>query len=650
MTGLVAGTWNDGASFVTSSQNLINVPGGESSTRRLEAVIPFYANTPDTSRLGGWDLETSEIRVVNSGVSRTVAEIDFFATDANGNVSTASTQTIDLVPGAGATLRPSAPGIGSQIPGGSIGWAGVFSIIPNGQVTGGLYSLSNLVATITLDAINAGGARTIINGVPREEVIAPNGTSFIPLAFRNYGGTAAKWSSEIVVANLGSGTTVTFTLFSKDTRGNNGCQGGSGCIINRTVNAGGIALLNLGDNSDPDVAQLNDQSTWTVVVSAGVSPANTLVFPGVLPNVLPAGLTVQAINVSVVGKVATSATGFANNTVSGFPTVLNGVLNTNVPGTGATSGMLILPLLFKNYNCSAADLANTQSSGTPCGWDSGISVDVTSPLFTGGSSTDYSIGFYDRAGQFLGNASFSVSQGNSTRNVYLPTIAFIPDGYSGSAVVRTASNSNPGFPISGNFAVQANHTNYGRNQAIAYNGVDAATASARAEAVGEIPCTSAGFTDCLWVANMRKSASVPSSNQVFSSGTGNVPTGINTGVRVFNPDIPALMTVSQLPGVFPGVLTQGATSGSSAIVTMQYSDDSGFIYGTAQEQIAVPALGTATFFPLYNGNLPGVFTGSARITATGNFIVAVANVVDYSVTDHDASGAFNPQYHNGRTQ
>src|SRR5579871_5272853 len=80
-TGPTPGAWNDGASFGVISQNLTSVPGGESSTRRLEAVVPFFANTPDPARLGGWDLETTEIRVANAGQARTVAELDFFATD-----------------------------------------------------------------------------------------------------------------------------------------------------------------------------------------------------------------------------------------------------------------------------------------------------------------------------------------------------------------------------------------------------------------------------------------------------------------------------------------------------------------------------------------------------------------------------------------
>jgi len=45
-----------------------------------------------------------------------------------------------------------------------------------------------------------------------------------------------------------------------------------------------------------------------------------------------------------------------------------------------------------------------------------------------------------------------------------------------------------------------------------------------------------------------------------------------------------------------------------------------------------------------------VFDGTELITATGNFIVAIANDVDYSITDHDASGAFAPKYNNGHLQ
>jgi hypothetical protein len=36
--------------------------------------------------------------------------------------------------------------------------------------------------------------------------------------------------------------------------------------------------------------------------------------------------------------------------------------------------------------------------------------------------------------------------------------------------------------------------------------------------------------------------------------------------------------------------------------------------------------------------------------STGNFVVGVANTVDYTVTDHDASGAYNLQYNTGRSR
>jgi hypothetical protein len=655
-TGPIPGTWNDGGSFAMVSQNLTAVPGGESSTRRLEAVVPFYANTPDTSRLGGWDLETQEIRVVNTGQTRTVAELDFFATDANGNVSTAATQTADLIPGQGASLRPATPGIGSQIPGGSLGWVGVFSTIPTGQIPGGLYSLSSLAATYTTSVTNAGGARTVTNAVPREEIVSPTAGVGQGIAYRNYGGTAAKWSTILVVTNLGPGTTVQFQLQQKlalTGPARPACY--ANCNISRVVNSAGEAMLNLGDNTDPDVAQLGDQAEYAVAAYITGGPLTGVLFSDQYPNVIQAGFLVTSINVSVVGKQMTILNGVPMPTVVGSSSAITGVGQYAVVSPALNAAAYYLPLVFKNYNCSATDLAATQSNGTPCGWNSGISVETGLQGQFFSASVSWSVNFYDRSGAFIGSLSNNLSTSTYQRSFYLPEITWLPDGFSGEAVIQVFAGGSGAVPFtqSGTVDAQTVAVNYGRNQALAYNAISSSTAVNRTDRQGSLPCTSVGYTDCLWVAKFDKHANDTNPNYQLGTPTAPlIPTGENVGVRIYNPDIPTLTSVEDLPGEYPGEVVPAPTvaGGNAAYINVAYFDDAGFPYGGEQEEITVPSGGTATLFPLDNNVLPNIFSGTEYISATGNYIVAVANDVDYSVVGFDASGAFLPQYSNGYTQ
>ena len=47
---------------------------------------------------------------------------------------------------------------------------------------------------------------------------------------------------------------------------------------------------------------------------------------------------------------------------------------------------------------------------------------------------------------------------------------------------------------------------------------------------------------------------------------------------------------------------------------------------------------------------PTIFRGTMRIMSQGNYVVGVANTIDYTVTDHDASGSYNLQYNTGRSR
>jgi hypothetical protein len=460
------------------------------------------------------------------------------------------------------------------------------------------------------------------------------------------------------VDNLGAGTTVEFSLNTLDSfpRGGAGpCQ--VNCQINRYANAAGVALLNLGDNTQSDVAQLADNSTYSVdiFVTGGVaSPGFTLGTLGAQPNILPAGYLVTEFNVSPVGKTMTQING-VNNPIAAKLAQFGAAGSQIVTPQNTTTGSYYLPLVFKNYNCSAADLAATQANGTPCGWNSGISLTNAQTNLIGSGTVAWTIALYDRGGQFLGNYSATISAGNQFRTLYLPSVPWLPDGFSGTAIVNGQTNGDV-FGIFGSLMVTAHSVNYGRNQAIATNAITSTTVADRTDDVGALPCTSNGFASCLFFTKFAKGANSTNSRSPFEtsstpgSGTGIVASGENVGIRIFNPDVPTQEAVISIPGLTPGAITGIPASGNPASVTVQYTDDAGLAWPTATDIIVVPSLGTATLFPLDNFNIPQLFSGTAYVQSTGNFITAVANDVNYSITDHDVSGAYLGQYSNGHLQ
>src|SRR5581483_8839656 len=116
VTAPAAGFWAAGADFAFAGQQLRPLEPGETD-RQLESIIPFVGNAAPTAALGGWDIQTNEIRVVNGGPQRTIAEVRFYASDGLGGAGVlAGTQTADLVPGGARTFR--AP----DMPGGFLGW------------------------------------------------------------------------------------------------------------------------------------------------------------------------------------------------------------------------------------------------------------------------------------------------------------------------------------------------------------------------------------------------------------------------------------------------------------------------------------------------------------------------------------------------
>jgi hypothetical protein len=372
------------------------------------------------------------------------------------------------------------------------------------------------------------------------------------------------------------------------------------CLITRYANRGGIVTMNLGDNNDPDLALLSD-GTYAIEVQAGGAGWGTS-FGGVIPGTafvsnLPGGHVAQVINVSVTGKMATNGT--AHHRAGGSALQPS-------PEAENTGGMFA-PMLFNNYN----------------GWVS--SVAVTASTTGGGLSAAFDITFYDEGGGFVGSYTDSIASGSPLRVVYLPALPFLPEGFRGTAVVRTVLNQTGGFP-GFSMAGQVMHVNYDRNHAMSYDLIGSSAVTFRGDSLGEIPCISLGFTTCAWGADVNKTGAVTAEGGL----------GVNTGIRIFNPDPPMLGT--------------GVPLGIPARVIALYIDNSGVIWSEATQEFQIPPYGVHTLFPAYNRRLPDVFRGTIRLMSTGNAIVAIANTVDYSVTGRDASGAYNLQYHTGRTQ
>jgi hypothetical protein len=271
---------------------------------------------------------------------------------------------------------------------------------------------------------------------------------------------------------------------------------------------------------------------------------------------------------------------------------------------GENTGGLYAPLLFKTMNR----------------WDSGLALSAA--ITSGSAAAVMTVTFYNEDGGFVGEITDRVNSSGPVWYLYLPEIDFIPANFRGTAIVRATTGSsidNPGFIPPPTVYGTVQHVNYDRNAAIGYDMIGETTVAFRTDALGELPCVSLGFVTCAWIADFKKTGSI--------NREGNI--GVQTGIRIMNVD----------------PLLTGAPAG----VTINYVDASGVIWSEGGQQFVVPPFGVHTVFPLYSARLPDVFRGTARVTAAQNSVVVIANVVDYSITDHDAAGAYNAQYHNGRT-
>jgi hypothetical protein len=580
-----AAPWIYGGTFGVFGQNLEPIEPGDID-RRLEHVIPLVSNGGPPIAMGGVNITTREIFVTNAGPMRTIAEIRFYASDGKGSAAVlAGTQQADLLPGGGRVFR--AP----EMPGGFVGWAGVWSFDADGPAQ--IFGQSSLVAVYANEVVTAGGALTENAGISREEIVFPTRATQVPLLYKNYGGTEHKWSSLLTITNMGRAGTVILQLSTADrvVRDQRRC---APCLITRYVQAGGQINLNFGDETDPDMMYLPD-TTYTVTLTSGGPVENQpAVLPGAVQTLTTSGYVVNATHWTVTGKMATSGKGmqrFGTSGLIGSP-------------QGENTGALYAPLLFKTMNR----------------WDSGLALSAAQT--SGSAAAVLTVSFYNEDGGFVGEITDRVTSSSPVWYLYLPEIEFIPVNYRGTAIIRAtqgSSSDNPGFLIPPTIYGTVQHVNYDRNAAIAYDMVGESTIAFRTDAVGELPCVSVGFVTCAWIADMKKTGAI--------NREGNL--GVQTGIRIMNVD-PLL-------------------SGAPAGVTVNYVDSSGVIWSEGGNQFVVPAFGVHTIFPPYMGRLPDVFRGTARLTSAQNAIVVIANVVDYSVTDRDAAGAYNAQYHNGRT-
>jgi hypothetical protein len=313
---------------------------------------------------------------------------------------------------------------------------------------------------------------------------------------------------------------------------------------------------------------------------------------------MPGGYIAFGINVTVTGKMMTEGrsqvrqSGAQGNLWAGPQDVEN-------------TGLLYLPLLFNNSN----------------GWNSGIAISASNT--TGSTAVAVDVTFFNEDGGFVGEVSNRLNSGSPSWYLYLPALQFLPDKYRGTAVVNatSANGTTVGNENGISMAAAVYHVNYDRNAATSYDAIGQTSLAYRTDAIGQLPCISIGFTNCAWAAEIYKTGTASAQSVVV---------GTETGVRLMNVD--PLLT------------------GAPAQVIVAYIDDSGLVWDTATQRFNVPAMGVHTLFPLYDSQIPEVFRGTMRIMSTGNYVVGIANTVDYTVTDHDASGAYNLTYNTGRSR
>jgi len=343
------------------------------------------------------------------------------------------------------------------------------------------------------------------------------------------------------------------------------------------------------------------------------------------------GYFATSINYTISGRMATmnnGSTPLSNESAqviqTGSPFNIPPGVQFVPSGVGAGFREMYFPLLFKRYNDwnSGITIVSFRPRGTCCD----LPLNIGSG---GGSGSTVSIGMYGEDGTLFGVFLDAVGRG-SARNYYLPTMPIqLPDGFRGAAIVAMTEGTTGSRTGAGVMSV-----NYERNQAISYNAVKSdqllGVASPYSRPCGfplnsftdpenpQIgPPNGTTYSSCLFVPDAERRFTGSARGVIGGFEVGMGPT---TGVRMFNPD----PTKQGLP----------------AFVFAAYADASGVVYPESGTGLSIPPYHTATIFMGANTQLPDFFDGSMVIQATQP-IAAIANVVDYRVTDHDASYAYN---------
>jgi hypothetical protein len=594
-------------------------------TRRLSAVVPGIFRNPDQSYTGV-DVETIQVRVMNNGTVRTGAQVEWWSTSSDDIASLVKTDTLDINPGAVAIFAR------NVIPDGCTRCnAEIYSLDIDGpEIT---YGVVTLLATVSHRVVDAGNALAGGNAIQYEDLFPTGSTTnnayIIPVVYKNYGGGAHKWNSIVsgcLTRGVPGAQPIVFNFIALgDTRG-------GPFEVSRSTNPGGCIVLNLAtfDPNDPDyfdpLAGLPD-GTYSVVV---YSTAGT---PIPQPPETAGGFFASSISYSISARMATMNNG---STALGNESQGCNQLNIATPFCTApvTAGLreIYMPLVFKRYNDwnSGITVVSFRPRGTCC--------DIPFNIGTGGGSgSTVSIAMYGEDGTLFGVFLDSVGRG-SARNYYLPTMPIqLPDGFRGSTIIAVTENTAGTRTGAGVMSV-----NYERNQAISYNAIKSdqllgprspytrpcsfpvnSITDPESPAIG--PPNGLDYTSCLFVPDAERRFSGSARGVIGGFEVGLGPT---TGVRMLNPD--------------------PTKTGIPSFIFAAYLDAAGLVYPESGTGLSLAPYHTATIFMGANTQLPDFFDGTMFIQATYP-IAAIANVVDYRVTDRDASYAFNVPNQTGQT-
>jgi len=676
--GMVTGTMADPSFLVVAGGALPTVSPSQLGSGVLQGIIPMIFRDTDTSRTGGVDIETDTIRVLNGGVQRTVACVDFFGSDSDGRRTTQERQCLDLNPQAAGVFS------GDIVPSGLMGFAEVYSIDLDGApaagifcpgttfigtltptttagaiVTGCLYGNGDLHTVVTHRVADADNALAGTNGLTCEDVLGTvancginagttgvvtqqttlnvNQNMVLPVVMKNYGGTPDKWDT-VVNACQASGVParqpVVFEFWSVNAPGAPGYS--NPWLYNRTADPGGCITFNLRDLDflENGPYALNVTSTGLVgpaVITAGGTLAR--------PNTF----TLAAINFSRTGRAATAHNGYAPAT--GGATTSTCSATATPPFTGICSSKLYGPLIFSDYATGGGS------------WWSGIAFSNFPATGTGGS-TAITLTVIDEAGVTRGVINdrpggdstttfwLGVQPGTENRGVWLRGRLVIPldRNFRGSFIADAADVTGNLESRSRRPFAMVHHTNYARRAYISYN------------AVREESLNPTQFGQPAQATDTR-----PCSMQINSQL--NSPTGVGNPAPIGS----TCIWVPEVLGAVPQIVRAGSATGirlfnpGSVVVTVDvlYFDAAGIEWTDSRTTFSIGPFSTATIFTGTDFRLPPNFSGSVYMMAACSTpgqttcaapVAGIANIVNYAETTRDASRAMNLPSQTGFTQ